>query len=177
VTDPHSGTEQNGGTPEPQAPSADSAIDRKISELEAQLKEERNKYLYLYAEFDNFKKRAIKERSDLVKYGWEPVARELLSTVDNLERAVEHAPEGTDKNFMDGLRMVLSHFKSTLQKQGVQEVNSVKQAFDPHLHEAVSQETSELPEGTVTQEHGKGYTLHGRLLRPARVVVSSGPPA
>lgn len=147
---------------------------RQIEELHAQLKEKDSKYLYLYAEFENFKKRAIKERSDLLKFGWESLARDLLQVIDNLERALAHTPAGTDKNLSEGLQMVLSQFKSTLQKQGVQEIESVGKPFDPNLHEAVAEEHSKLPKGTITQEHSKGYTLHGRLLRPARVNVSDG---
>jgi molecular chaperone GrpE len=149
--------------------------DRKVAEIEAQLKEEKNRYLYLYAEFENFKKRAFKERTDAAKYGWESVARDLLEVADNLERAVEHMPPTTDKAFTQGILMVLNQFKATLERQGVQPVESVGQELDPNLHEAVAQEPSEEPRGRIIQEHSKGYTLHGRLLRPARVVVSAGP--
>lgn len=144
------------------------------AEYEAKIQEEKNKYLYLYADFENYKKRTVKERSDLIKFGWEPVARELLQVVDNLERAVQHAPTTTDKNLLQGLQMVLAHFKDTLQKQGVQGVQSLNQNFDPNFHEAIATEPSQHPDGTITQEHTAGYTLHGRLLRPARVTVSGG---
>jgi len=143
-----------------------------IAELEAQLKEEKNKYLYLYADFDNFKKRAVKERSELIKFGWESVARELLGVLDNLDLALAHVPPGADKNWVDGLRMVAQQFQATLEKQGVTPVRA--QGFDPNLHEAVGQENSDQPAGTIIKEHSRGYLLHGRLLRPARVVVSSG---
>lgn len=142
--------------------------------LQEQVKEKENKYLYLYAEFDNFKKRAAKERADLLKFGWEPVASDLLEVVDNLERALQHVPHGTDKNLMMGLEMVLNQFRGIMQKQGVQMIEASDKAFDPNLHEAVSEEDSQLPAGMVVKEHSRGYTLHGRLLRPARVVVSSG---
>lgn len=154
-----------------QAPTGDAA---KIAELEAKLKESDQKYRYLYAEFDNFKKRSVKERADLLKFGWESAARDLLQVIDNLERALDHMPAETSKALADGLNMVLSQFRSTLQKQGIEAIQAIGQAFDPNLHEAVGQEASDQPEGTVTKEHMKGYTLHGRLLRPARVVVSSG---
>lgn len=151
-----------------------SDLKKRIQELEAQVKEKENKYLYLYADFDNFKKRSIKERSDLIKYGWEAVARDLLQVVDNLERALTHTPPDTDKTLVDGLTMVVNQFKNTLQKQGVQHIESLKKDFDPNLHEAVGQEESELPSGRIVKEHTRGYMLHGRLLRPARVVVSGG---
>lgn len=150
-------------------------LQKRIQELEAQVKEKEQKYLYLYADFDNFKRRQIKERSDLLKFGWESLARDLLQVVDNLERALEHMPPTTEKTLSDGIHMVLSQFRATLNKQGVQLVETSAKPFDPNLHEAVGQEPSPAhPAGTVVREQLKGYTLHGRLLRPARVIVSGG---
>ena len=148
---------------------------KKIEELEIQVKEKDGKYLYLYADFENFKKRSIKERSDLMKFGWEPQARELLQSVDNLERAVSHIPNGTDKALSDGLSLVLSQFKTTLSKFGVEPIECVEKPFDPNFHEAVAQEVSSLPEGSLVRELSKGYTLNGRLLRASRVSISKGP--
>lgn len=150
-------------------------LEAKIAEQSARLKEQENKYLYLYAEFENFKKRALKEKQDLIKYGWESVARELLGVLDNLERALEHLPNSSDLKLGEGLRLVLSEFRNTLEKQGVQKQTPLYQPFDPNLHEAMAQETSSHPSGTIIREYRPGYTLHGRLLRPARVVVSGGP--
>jgi len=155
-------------------PGADATAQR-IADLEAQVKEKEAKYLYLYAEFENFKKRAVKERSETAKFGWEPVARDLIGVLDNLDRALEHMPASTDANFAAGIRMVAGQFRASLQKQGVEEIKAHEQAFDPNLHEAVGQEPSAtLPQGHITREQQKGYTLHGRLLRPARVLVSMG---
>ena len=160
------------------APAAESApadsVEAKIQELEAAAKEKENKYLYLYADFENFKKRAMKERSDLMKFGWESVGRELLTVLDNINRALQHAPASTEKNFLSGLQMVQQQFKDALSKHGVQKIDVEKKVFDPNLHEAVGQIPSDLPSGTVVNEETSGYTLHGRLLRPARVIISSG---
>ena len=145
-----------------------------ITELEAKLTEEKNKYLYLYADFENYKKRAIKERSDLIKFGAENFAREMLSVVDNLERALEHIPPSTDTNFKQGLDMTLNQFKQSLEKQGVQIIKTENETFNPELHEAMGQEPSGKPQGAITQTLVKGYTIHGRLLRAARVVISNG---
>jgi molecular chaperone GrpE len=129
------------------SPQEDSQLDpqteaqKRIEELEGQVKEKEAKYLYLYADFDNFKKRSIKERSDLIKFGWEPLARELLQTVDNLERALSHIPAGSDSKLVEGLDLILNQFKATLQKNGVQHIESLKKVFDPNLHEAVGQES------------------------------------
>lgn len=145
------------------------------AELEAKLAEAQQKYVYLYAEFDNFKKRSVKERQELLKFAFEPAAREILNVADNLARAIEFMPEGTDKNLKMGIQMVSDQLAQTLQKQGVEAIQAAGSAFDPNLHEAVAQQPSEQAAGTIIQEHQKGYTLHGRLLRPARVVVSAGP--
>ena len=146
----------------------------KLQELEAAVKEKEQKYLYLYADFENYKKRTVKERSDLIKFGWEPIARDLLQVIDNLERAVHHAGPSTDKNLVEGLKMVLSHFHSILQRQGIEKIGTSDKPFDPNLHEAVGEEASSEPQGSIVKEELKGYTLHGRLLRPARVIVSAG---
>ena len=151
--------------------------DARIKELEDLVHEKENKYLYLYAEFENAKKRAVRERSVLIKFGWENVARELLLVFDNFERALQHIPAQTDKNLTDGLKMISSQFKSALQKQGVQQVELLGKLFSPELAEAIAQIPSDQPAGTVIKEELPGFTLHGRLLRPANVVVSSGPVA
>jgi molecular chaperone GrpE len=173
-TDSSDATNGQNGTADHSSTDSAESTQTRVSDLESQLKEKEARYLYLYADFENSKKRMQKERSELVKFGWESVARDLLQVVDNLERAVTHAPANTDKTLMDGLKMVVSQFKSTLQKQGVETISALQTAFNPDLHEAISQEPSEHPEGTVVKEHMPGYTLHGRLLRPSRVTVSGG---
>lgn len=167
------------GTPSPQnAPEqpSSSPLELRIQELEAQLKEKESKYVYLYAEFENFKKRVVKERSDLMKFGWENQARDLILGIDNLERAVAHVSPETDKNLVEGLKMVLGQFRTAMQRYGVETIDtSNHKPFDPNLHEAVAQENSDAPTGSIVGEQLRGYTLHGRLLRPARVTVSQGP--
>lgn len=175
---PENGSEKSPENGKEAAPSAEA---QKIQELEAQVKEKEQKYVYLYADFDNYKKRMVKERSDLLKFGWESCARELLEVIDNLERALAHMPKSPDsseakshKTLEDGLKMVLNQFRATLEKQGVQTIKTEMQAFDPNLHEAVGQEDSEHAQGHIVREETKGYMMHGRLLRPSRVIVSSG---
>lgn len=168
------GNGAHGDGVESEAPAPDAA---KIADLEAKLKDEGNKYLYLYAEFENYKKRVVKERSDLIKYGWEKVARDLTEVLDNFDRAIAHMPEDVDTNLRKGIQMIADHYRSTLEKQGVAEIATKNVAFNPELHEAMGQEPSSSPAGSITQVLSKGYTLHGRLLRPAKVVVSTGVPA
>lgn len=136
-----------------------------------------DKYKYLYADFENFKKRAIKERQDAMKFGWENVAEEMLGVLDNLERALQYAKPETDPNLLSGLKMVAQQFVTTLGKQGVAPIPTVDHPFNPDLHEAVGQMPSDKAAGTIIQEVQKGYTLHGRLLRASRVMLSSGPAA
>jgi molecular chaperone GrpE len=170
-------SKENGDSTEPTSSPQESTAgegEKKLEALEASVKEKEAKYLYLYADFENFKKRAVKERSDLVKFGWESVARELLQVLDNFDRAIAHAPANADKTFLDGIRMVQGQFQSALEKQGVQPIKTEGESFDPHLHEAVDQAPSDQPAGTILKEETRGYTLHGRLLRPSRVIVSGG---
>ncbi|MEK6704690.1 MAG: nucleotide exchange factor GrpE [Bdellovibrionota bacterium] len=152
----------------------DPSNEGKIHELEQQIKEKENRYLYLYAEFDNFKKRTAKERAELIKFGWEALARDLLLVADNLERALNHLPDSINNNLSQGLEMVLVQIRSVLEKHGIQPIETIGKMFDPNYHEAVGQEESKLFSGTIIKEHLKGYMLHGRLLRPARVIISSG---
>jgi len=160
-------------TPESNQATGDD-LNNKLIKLEEQLKAEQQKYIYLYADFDNYKKRTVKERSELIKYGFENAARDLLQVSDNLKRAVDHMPESVDKNLRTGIQMVLEQFHSTLHQHGVEPILADGHPFDPNIHEAVGQQPSDKPAGTIIQEHQKGYVLHGRLLRPARVMISAG---
>ena len=144
-------------------------------ELEKKLKEAEQKHVYLYAEFENFKKRALREQQEMIKFGWKNVAANLLEVLDNFERALAFAKPDGDPDLVSGLKMVSQQFKSVLEKQGVTEIATADQAFNPELHEAVGQIPSEKAAGVIVQEQQKGYTLHGRLLRPSRVLISTGP--
>lgn len=174
--DNDSQSEQNAqdhtATPEDAAPA--DAAPNEVDALQLKLKDAEQKYVYLYAEFENYKKRAVKERQDTIKFGWENVANGLLDVLDNFDRALQFAKPESDPNLINGLKMVAQQFKATLEKQGVAEIKSINQTFDPELHEGVGQLPSEKPQGTIIQEAQKGYTLHGRLLRPSRVLISSG---
>lgn len=163
----------NSETPAAPAPSEANPASA-LKDLENQLKEANNKYIYLYADFENYKKRAIKDRQDAMKFGWESLAKDLLEVIDNLERSLDHMPSGTDQSLKNGIQMVLTQFKGVLEKGGVLYVPAIEKPFNPEFHEAVGQIHSDHPEGTIIQEQSKGYTMHGRLLRPARVILSMG---
>ena len=145
-----------------------------VKELEQQLKKAEEKSLYLSAEFQNFRKRMEKEKIDFLKYGHEEFIRDLLFVQDNFERALNHADKDTkDPKILEGLQMIMGQFSEVLEKQGVRPVKALGKSFDPNFHEAVAEEEVEEKEaGVIISEHLKGYTLHDRVLRAAKVVVA-----
>jgi molecular chaperone GrpE len=142
-----------------------------IRELEAEIADLRDRSIRTLADFENFRKRAEREREDLRRYAVTDAVRELLPVLDNLERAL--TAEGSVEDLKTGVEMTLKQFRDLLRQQGVQEVDAQGAPFDPAVHEAVTREenpTVTVP--TVAEELQRGYTLHGRLLRPAMVRVS-----
>jgi molecular chaperone GrpE len=149
-------------------------LQKALEEKDESFEQLNNKYLYLQAEFENFKKIKAKEKQDLLKFGNEVLIKELIPVIDNLERAIDHAGKSEDsKGIVDGVQLTLNEFLKVLERSGVERVEAVGKKFDPNFHEALFQEEREdLEPDTVTSELEKGYTLNGRLLRPARVSVS-----
>ena len=133
------------------------------------------------ADFDNFKKRAAREKQEAVKYANEALIARLMPILDNFEMALAAAREnsaGSAQSLQEGIVMICQQFKNALAEAGLEEIEATGQRFDPNWHEAVSQkETSELPEGQVVQQLRKGYKLRDRLLRPASVIVAKPPAA
>jgi molecular chaperone GrpE len=148
-----------------------------LEEKEESFKELSNKYLYLQAEFENFKKIKAKEKQDHLKFSNEVLIKELIPVIDNLERAIDHSGKTEDaKGIVGGVQITLNEFLKILERSGVERVDAVGKKFDPNLHEALFQEEKEEMEpDTVISELQKGYVLNGRLLRPARVSVSTKP--
>jgi molecular chaperone GrpE len=145
-----------------------------IAEARNEADKFKNEYLYLRAEFDNFKKQVIKERSDLRKYGCERFVVDILGVLDILETALatELTPE-TMATFRKGIEMTSGELKNVLTRHGVTEVPAKGQPFDPASHEALSsEETNEVPSGTITQVFKKPYRLHDRVVRPGQVIVA-----
>ncbi|GAB6173329.1 nucleotide exchange factor GrpE [Paradesulfitobacterium aromaticivorans] len=150
--------------------------------LEAELKEAKtqaddyyNRLQRLQAEFDNFRKRTLKEKEELVKYASERVVGELLPVIDNFERALEAAKNSQDfAALAQGVEMIFRQLNGVLGKEGLAEIEAVGQAFDPNLHEAIMQvDSEEHPANTVVEEVQKGYYLKDKVLRPSMVKVSS----
>lgn len=165
-------------TDEPVVEKEASGTGSDVEEWKAKAQESEKKYLYLYSEFENFRRRAERDRLDFIKFGHEGFLRDLLQVVDNFERALTHAKSsGAEKGsslaqVTQGIEMIHYQLMETLRNQGVNQVSALNAKFDPNLHEAVADESSDAEPGTILKEETKGYTLHGRLLRPARVVVA-----
>ncbi|HXH72843.1 MAG TPA: nucleotide exchange factor GrpE [Mariprofundaceae bacterium] len=141
---------------------------------QAEIAELKDKLLRTHAEMENLRRRTQREVEDARKFGMEKFATSLLDVVDNLERALA-AEAGNEQALRDGVQMTLDSWHKMMTRFQLERIDAVGEQFDPHRHEALSQMPSEQPEGTVIAQHVAGYTLHGRLIRPARVLVSSGP--
>ena len=133
-----------------------------------------DKYLRLAAEFENYKRRTQRDQGDTVRFANEKLLRDLLPTIDNLERALQCSTEQADsEGFLQGVELTYKQFFDTLEKLGVSQVTSVGELFDPTKHQAVGQvESSTIAENCVVDEYQKGYFLQDRILRPAMVTVS-----
>ncbi len=145
---------------------------------EALAKEKDDLLLRERAELENFKRRMQREKSESLRFASEPLLRDILPVIDNLERAVAHAKGSEDSQaLVEGVELVLRSLLDTIGRHGVSRVKAKGDAFDPNLHEAVVQvENTEVAPNTVLDEHQSGYQLHDRLLRPAMVSVSKAPP-
>jgi molecular chaperone GrpE len=141
---------------------------------------EREEYLdalqRLKAEFDNYRKRVAREQEQIVARAAERLLKQLVPLVDDLERAVDAAAEHGEVKVADGVRLVHRSLADLMTREGLVEVETDGK-FDPHTQEALLSQPSDAPEGSVIQVLQKGYRLGDHVLRPARVVVSSGPPA
>ena len=128
------------------------------------------------AEFENYRKRVMRDQQDMVNRAGERIIAEVLPVIDNLERAIEHVTAGGDlKQLLAGVESVHRQLLNVLSKEGVTLIDPFGQPFDPNLHQAMAQrEDAEVAEGTVVDVYQKGYEMHGKCIRPAMVVVSSG---
>ena len=147
----------------------------KLETAERQARENYDRLLRTSAEFDNYKKRTAREMQEVVKFANEKMARELLTVVDNLERAIDAAgPERREEDpLVKGIHMTLDEVLKILERHKVQPVVALGEPFDPAFHQAMMQEEVEdQPSNTVVREMQKGYVMHDRLLRPSMVVVS-----
>jgi molecular chaperone GrpE len=147
-----------------------------IAEKDKEIAELKDKYLRTLADAENARKRIRQQSEESVRIQREAILRDLLPIIDNLERALAAAREGTDtKTIVDGVEMTVRALIDFLRAQGVTPVQSVGQAFDPNRHEAVDHVASDAhPPNTVVDEFHRGYLIGDRTLRPARVSVAKG---
>jgi len=145
--------------------------------LQADLDRFRDLALRSQADFENYKKRAAREKEEAIKYANSALLEKLIGIVDNFELGLEAARgEGKGSPVFSGMSMVLKQLMDFLADQGLQPIDATGQKFDPNLHEAIAHEpTAEVPEGVVIRQTRRGYRMKDRLLRPSSVVVSSGP--
>ncbi|HPK53616.1 MAG TPA: nucleotide exchange factor GrpE [Smithellaceae bacterium] len=164
--------------PSPEEGSASAACESaelaaRLAEKEKEAAANYDKYLRAVAELDNYKKRAAKEKSEIMKYGKEDIIRDLLPFIDSIDRALEHADNANDiQSFKDGLKLMQEQLLAGLKKHGVEKIECCGKEFDPNFHDAFMQvDHEQFEDNRIISELERGYLLNGRLLRPSRVSV------
>ena len=152
-------------------PSAEDEIDQLKSEYEAKL----DRMLRTVAEYENAKKRAIRDKEEFQKYAVESVIKDLLPVIDSMNRAIESAKESTDFNSLhEGIKLIQKQIHNVLERSNVSTIDAVGENFDPNLHEAIAQVESDLPTNAIVAEFQVGYKLRDRVLRASMVSISQG---
>ena len=155
---------------------SDADSDDAMAGLQADLDRFRDLALRSQADFENYKKRASREKEDAIKYANSSLLQRLVSILDNFELGLAAAKTESERSpIYSGMVLVQKQLNDLLEENGLQAIEAEDKKFDPNLHEAIAHEPSETPEGTVIRQARRGYRFKDRLLRPARVVVSSGP--
>lgn len=150
----------------------DEEEDQVVQEEKTEESPDRARLIRLQADFANFKKRTEKDRQDTIKYANEKLILKLVDVVDNFHRALETEREEKD-SFYEGMELIFAQLTDVLKEEGLEAIDPTGEAFDPNFHDAVlSEESEEVPSGHVIETMRKGYTLKGRLIRPAMVKVA-----
>jgi len=150
-------------------------LEKDLLDVKNELTEQKDKFVRLQAETDNFRKRLSREKEEFSQYANERLFKELLPIFDNFERALED-PSSDIKSFKEGLEMILKQFSSFLEKEKVEPIEAIGKKFDPMIHEVLtSEESSEHEENTIISQFVKGYTINNRVIRPSQVVISKKP--
>lgn len=147
-------------------------LEGKVAALEKDKKDNWDRYLRAAADLENMRKRQKREIEDAKFEAKNKILKEMLPVVDNLERAIEHATTAGTNPIVEGVQLVLRQFTTAFERLEVTAIDALNQPFDPNLHEAISQQESDQPPGTVVQVLQRGYRSGERLLRPALVVVA-----
>ena len=148
----------------------------KLAELQAKVNELNDKYLRLYSEFDNYRKRVVKERIELIKSGGEDIFKDILPVIDDFERAIKSTNEATEINAVkEGVNLIYNKFKNTLAQKGLEPIESIGKDFNTDMHEAITNmpAPSEDMKGKVIDELEKGYFLNGKVIRFTKVIVGT----
>jgi molecular chaperone GrpE len=151
-----------------------SELEERLAALEAERDEHLNDLKRVAADFENYRKRVARDQESLVARAHERLVKELLPVLDDLERALAAAEEHEEATLEEGVRLVHQELKNALDREGLAEIET-NGRFDPHVHEALLSQPSEVEEGSVLEVVQKGYRLGDRVLRPARVVVAARP--
>lgn len=148
--------------------------DKKEKELVKELDANRDTFLRLSAEFDNFRKIAKKEKEEFVKYANEKLILELIEIYENLERALENTKNGNNKDkLIEGMELIYKQFKNVLEKNGLMQIKALGEKFDPYKHEAIMiTQTDEYDEDTILEEFARGYMLNNKVIRYSKVRVA-----
>lgn len=148
-------------------------LEKENAELADQVREHKDRWLRAAAEFENYRKRTAREWELLKQQSKSEVILEVLNSLDDFERAFAVVEGAQESEFVQGIRLIYNNLLTALQKLGVTELDAHHKPFDPNVHMAIGQvETDEVESGHVAQVVGKGYSLNGALIRPARVVVA-----
>lgn len=131
------------------------------------------KYMRLAADFQNFKRRTDKEKSDIYQYANEKIALDIIEVMDNFERALKQGSECEDKKFVEGVEKIYKQLKTVLDKNKIEEIEAKDKEFDPNFHNAVmAEDNPDYESGIVIEDMQKGYTLNGKVIRPSMVKVA-----
>ena len=150
-------------------------LEEQLAAVEAERDEHLNDLQRVAAEFENYRKRVLRDQESLVARAHERLVKELLPVLDDLERALAAAEQHEEAKLEDGVRLVHRELAAALEREGLAEIET-NGRFDPHVHEALLSQPSDAEEGSVLEVVQKGYRLGDRVLRPARVVVAAAPP-
>ncbi|MDE6479838.1 MAG: nucleotide exchange factor GrpE [Muribaculaceae bacterium] len=164
-----------GESEDTQAEQEVNTLENQLVELQAQVEKEKKEYLFLAAEFDNYRKRTLKEKAEIIKNGGENVLKGLLPIVDDFERGLKAAESDSEaKSVLEGMTLIYNKLVKYLESMGVKEMNSTGEVFNSDLHEAIAQVPSptEDMKGKVLDTVQKGYMLNDKVLRHAKVAVA-----
>jgi molecular chaperone GrpE len=150
-------------------------LEKDLQETKDELDEQKDKFIRLQAETDNFRKRLSREKEEFSQYANERLFKELIPIFDNFERALED-PSNEIKSLKEGLDMILKQFSTFLEKEKVEPIKAIGEKFNPEFHEALtSQESNDHEEDTIISQFVKGYKINNRVLRPSQVIIAKKP--